>query len=49
MPQKKHAVEQYWGAAKLRFCMAGHAATIEEMENKIIQCLDNIPILHIQW
>jgi hypothetical protein len=41
-------IEQYWGAAKLRFRMAGRAATIEEMENKVVQCLDNVPILHIR-
>ena len=27
-------IKQYWGAAKLRFCMAGRAATIDEMEKK---------------
>jgi hypothetical protein len=41
-------IEQYWGAAKLRFRMAGRAATIEQMENKVIQCLDDISILHIR-
>jgi hypothetical protein len=41
-------IEQYWGAAKLRFRVAGRAATIKEMEKKVIQCLDDVPLLHIQ-
>ncbi|KAI0286505.1 hypothetical protein BC826DRAFT_917758, partial [Russula brevipes] len=41
-------VEQYWGVAKLRFRMAGRATTINEMERKVIQCLDDIPLLHIR-
>ncbi|KAI0280561.1 hypothetical protein BC826DRAFT_924333 [Russula brevipes] len=41
-------IEQYWGAAKLRFRMAGRATTINEMERKVIQCLDDIPLLHIR-
>ncbi len=40
-------IEQYWGVVKLRFRMAGHAATIDEMERKVIQCLDDVPLLHI--
>jgi hypothetical protein len=41
-------IEQYWGAAKLRFRTAGRAATISDMEKKVIQCLDDVPLLHIQ-
>ena len=41
-------IEQYWGAAKLRFRMAGRAATIDAMERKVIQSLDDIPLLHIR-
>jgi hypothetical protein len=41
-------IEQYWGAAKLHFHMTGWAATIDKMEKKVIQCLDDIPLLHIQ-
>ncbi len=41
-------IEQYWGVAKLRFRMAGRAATIDEMERKVVQCLDDVPLLHIQ-
>ena len=40
-------IEQYWGAAKLRFRMAGRAATIKELKGKVIQCLDNVSLLHI--
>jgi hypothetical protein len=41
-------IEQYWGAAKLRFRVAGRATTMEEMEKKVLECLDDIPLLHIQ-
>jgi hypothetical protein len=30
-------IEQYWGAAKLCFCVAGRTATISKMEHKVIQ------------
>jgi hypothetical protein len=46
---KLNFIKQYWGAAKLHFHMAGHVATLNEMEGKVIQCLDNIPLLHIRW
>ena len=41
-------IEQYWGAAKLRFRMAGRAATLDEMERKVIQSLDDVSLLHIR-
>jgi hypothetical protein len=41
-------IEQYWGAAKLRFRMMERAATIREMETNVIQCLDDVPLLHIR-
>ena len=41
-------IEQYWGAAKLRFRVMGHVATIEEMEKNVTGCLDDIPLLHIR-
>jgi len=40
-------IEQYWGAVKLCFCMAGHAATIDKIEKKVIQCLDDVSLLNI--
>ena len=42
-------IEQYWGAAKLCFCIAGRAATIDDMKKKVLACLDNIPIDQIPW
>ena len=41
-------ITQYWEAAKLHFHMVGHAATIEEMERKVINCLDDVSLLYIQ-
>jgi hypothetical protein len=41
-------IEQYWGAAKLRFRVAGRAATIDEMERMVTTCLDDIPIVQIR-
>jgi hypothetical protein len=41
-------IEQYWGAAKLRFRVAGCARTLNEMERKILGCLDDIPLEQIQ-
>ena len=41
-------IEQYWGAAKLHFQVAGRATTIEEMERKVIACLDDVPLLQIR-
>ena len=41
-------IKKYWGAAKLRFQVAGHMATIVEMKRIVIQCLDDFSLLHIQ-
>lgn len=41
-------IEQYWGAAKLRFRVAGRAAGIDEMERKVIQCLDDVSLPQIR-
>jgi len=41
-------IEQYWGAAKLRFRSMERAATLEEMEKQVKSCLDNIPLLQIR-
>ncbi len=40
-------IEQYWGAAKLQFCVAGHAKTLSEMEMKMLGCLDDVPLEQI--
>ena len=41
-------IEQYWGAAKLRFHVAGRAKTLNEMERKMLACLDDIPLDQIR-
>ena len=41
-------IEQYWGAAKLRFRVAGRARTLQEMEGKMLGCLDDIPLEQIR-
>jgi hypothetical protein len=41
-------IEQYWGAAKLRFWVMERAATIEVMEANVRACLDDVPLLQIQ-
>jgi hypothetical protein len=42
-------IKQYLGAAKLQFWVMGRAATVEEMEKKVLACLDDIPLLQIWW
>jgi len=43
-------IEQYWGAAKLRYRIAGCARTINMMEKKMLQSLNNIPLEQIwRW
>jgi hypothetical protein len=41
-------IEQYWGAAKLRFRVAGRAKTLNEMQTKMLACLDDIPLDQIR-
>jgi len=41
-------IEQYWGSAKLQFQAMGRAMTMEEIEVKVVECLDDVPLLHIQ-
>ncbi|SRR6266851_8507483 len=41
-------IEQYWGAAKLSYCIAGHARTLEEMEKQMLECLYDIPLEQIR-
>ena len=41
-------IEQYWGAAKLRFHVAGRAKTLREMEIKMLECLDAVPLEQIR-
>jgi hypothetical protein len=41
-------IEQYWGAVKLCFRVLGCAKMIEEMEQKVLACLDDVPLLQIR-
>jgi hypothetical protein len=41
-------IEQYWGAAKLWFHVAGRGATMDEMKKKVLACLDDIPLDQIR-
>jgi hypothetical protein len=45
---KLNFIEQYWGAAKLRYHVAGHARTLEVMEKKVLKSLDDIPLEQIR-
>jgi hypothetical protein len=40
---------QFWGAAKLQFRAASHAAMIGMMEHLVIECLDAVPLSQIWW
>ena len=42
-------IKQYWESVKLRFWAMGRATTMEEMEAKVVECLDDVPLLHIWW
>jgi hypothetical protein len=41
-------IEQYWGAAKLRFRTAGRGKTLDEMKKKVVDCLDDIKVDQIR-
>lgn len=41
-------IEQYWGAAKLRFRVAGRARTLDAMKTIMLGCLDAIPLEQIR-
>ena len=40
-------IKQYWGTAKLHFCVAGHAQTLGAMEKTMLECIDDIPVKQI--
>lgn len=40
-------IKQYWGTAKLRFQVAGRARTLADMEKKMLECLDGVPLTQI--
>ena len=41
-------IEQYWGAAKFRYRTSPKTDNIDEMEENVRACLDNVPILQIK-
>ena len=41
-------IEQYWGAAKALYRDTQRTATIEAMEENMVKCLDNIPLIQIR-
>jgi hypothetical protein len=41
-------IEQYWGAAKLRYRITSHTANIVEMEKNMLECLDDVPLLQMR-
>lgn len=41
-------IEQYWGAAKLRYRTSNRTANIVEMEKNMLACLDDVPLLQIR-
>lgn len=41
-------IEQYWGASKYRYRNLPRSPNIQEMEKKIIECLDSVPLEQIR-
>jgi hypothetical protein len=41
-------IEQYWGAAKFRYRVAGRARTLNAMEQTMLESLDNVPLEQIR-
>jgi len=41
-------IEQYWGAAKLCYRVAGCARTLDVMEKKMLESLDDVPLEQIR-
>ncbi len=41
-------IEQYWGAAKLRYCACPRTSHIAEMEKNVIYSLDDVPLIQIR-
>jgi hypothetical protein len=40
-------IEQYWGAAKLRYRISPKTADMKEMERNVRECLDDVPVVQI--
>ncbi len=41
-------IEQYWGAAKLRFRETDRAATVDQLVRNVKACLDDVPLNQIR-
>jgi len=41
-------IEQYWGAAKLRYRSSMCTTNIDEMQANMLACLDDVPLVQIQ-
>jgi hypothetical protein len=41
-------IEQYWGAVKFRYRSTSRTSDIKAMEDNVVACLDDIPILQIR-
>jgi hypothetical protein len=41
-------IEQYWGAAKLRYRISTQTANIDAMEKNMLSCLDDVPLVQIR-
>jgi hypothetical protein len=41
-------IEQYWGAAKFRYCSTPSTSNFQETCENVRACLDNVPQLQIQ-
>ncbi len=46
--QELNFIEQYWGAYKYSYRSTAPSSNIKVMENIMIECLDNIPLIQIQ-
>jgi len=42
-------IEMYWGAAKFRYRKTAKTSNIDEMEDNVKACLDDVPHLQIIW
>ena len=45
---KLNFIEQYWGAAKLQYRSGPRPSTLEEMQRKMLDALDSIPLITIR-
>jgi hypothetical protein len=41
-------IEQYWGAVKYLYCSTVKTADIDAMEQNVLECLDEVPLLQIR-